>query len=55
MNPLDNKSGDYSLNVQPYGDSDIFVSKDNPSTTFKATLLRKLFEDLSANGKTNFL
>lgn len=55
MNPLDNQSGDYTLNVEPYADSDIFISADNPSTKFKATLLRKLYEDLTANGKVSYL
>lgn len=54
MNPLDNQSGDYTLNVEPYAGSDIFVSLDNPSTQFKATLLRKHYENLTANAKTSF-
>jgi hypothetical protein len=54
MNPLDNQSGDYTLNVEPYLDSDIFVSAENSSTRFKATLLRRSYEDLTANGKTSF-
>lgn len=55
MNPLDSQFGDYTLNVEPYAGSDIFISSDNPSTHFKATLLRKFYEDLTANGKTSFL
>ena len=54
MNPLDNQSGDYTLNVEPYAGSDIFVSLDNSSTQFKATLLRKHYENLTANAKTSF-
>lgn len=54
MNPLDSQSGDYTLNVEPYLDSDIFVSAENSSTRFKATLLRRSYEDLTANGKTSF-
>lgn len=54
MNPLDSQSGDYTLNVEPYLDSDIFVSAENPSTRFKATLLRRAYEDLTTNGKTSF-
>jgi len=54
MNPLDNQSGDYTLNVEPYAGLDIVLSSENPRTQFKATLLRKFYEDLTANGKTNF-
>ena len=60
MNPLDNQSGDYTLSVEPYAGQDIFLSNKgsslHPSTTqFKALLLRKFYEDLTTNGKTNFI
>lgn len=54
MNPLDNQSGDYTLNIEPYLDSDIFISEENPSTRFKATLLRRSYEDLTTNNNTSF-
>lgn len=60
MNPLDSQSGDYTLKIEPYSDFDIIISK-HPETGYlsttqlKATFLRKLYEDLTANGKTSYL
>ena len=54
MKPLEAQSGDYSLKVEPYGGNDFILSAANPSTQFKATVLRQLYEDLTYNDKTSY-
>ena len=54
MKPLEAQSGDYSLKVEPYGGNDFILSAANPSTHFKATVLRQLYEDLTYNDKTSY-
>lgn len=54
MKPLEAQSGDYSLKVEPYGNNDFILSAATPSTQFKATVLRQLYEDLTYNDKTSY-
>lgn len=55
MNPLDSQSGDYILKVEPSVGMDMIISeKTNSTTQFKATLLRKMYEDLTANVKVSY-
>lgn len=55
MNPLDEQSGDYTIKVEPSAGQDIIISSAKPQTQFKATVLRKMYEDLTRNGKMNYL
>ena len=65
LNELDEQSGEYTLRVEPFGQYDNTVTNDtiDPNTgkiiegrkaKFKATLLRKLFEDLSNHNKVSY-
>jgi hypothetical protein len=55
MNPLDEQSGDYTIKVEPNPGQDIIISSANPQTQFRATVLRKMYEDLTRNGKMNYI
>ena len=65
LNELDAQSGDYLLKVEPYGNYDNTVTNDSTdpetgiiipgrNTKFKATLLRKAFEDLTNHDKVSY-
>ena len=45
-----NEQDDYSLKVEPYNDSDFVIIKN--SSQFKATFLKKLYEDLTFSNDT---
>jgi len=55
MNPLDNQSGDYVIKVEPSNGQDAIISNSNPNTQFRATILRKMYEDLSRNDNMHYL
>ena len=48
------QTNDFSLKVEPYNDSDFIFTKENKDSTlwFKATFLRKFYEDLTSNLET---
>ena len=54
MNPLDNQSGDYTIKVEPSNGQDAIISNSHPTTQFRATVLRKMYEDLSRNDNMYF-
>lgn len=54
MNPLDNQSGDYTIKVEPSNGQDVIISNSHPTTQFRATVLRKMYEDLSRNDNMYF-
>lgn len=54
MKPLEAQSGDYSLKVEPLNDNDFILSANNSQTQLKATVLRRLYEDLTYNDQTSY-
>lgn len=46
---LVNQVDEYSLKVEPYNNSDFIITKRSDQLQFKATVLRKLYEDLTKN------
>lgn len=54
MKPLEAQSGDYTLKVEPLNDNDFILSTSNSQTQLKATVLRRLYEDLTYNDQTSY-
>ena len=57
MNPIDIQSGDYTLKVESDSGYDIVfdTTSNNEEIRLKATLTRKMYEDLSGNSNTSYI
>ena len=57
MNPIEIQSGDYALKVEADSGYDIVfdTTADDEEIRLKATLTRKLYEDLSGNANTSYI